>query len=158
MNDRLQAHFVEQAGFCAEYGSPFTARLIEALGADLAAGGPTAALVGDWARSPRADALSLRLTGALHAAVLTGRAPALEGVYPAAAPNWSIDAVWPLARAVLVDDQDWVAEFIKSPPQTNEVRRAIGLLAGFLDIASRFDAPMETLEIGASAGLNNRFH
>ena len=62
MNERLREHFIEQAGFCEAYGSPFTARLIEALLGDLDAGGPTAALVGDGPGHPRADALCLRLT------------------------------------------------------------------------------------------------
>lgn len=154
MNERLRAHFIEQAAFCDEFGSPFTARLIEALLADLDAGGPVAALVGDWQGLPRADAVSLRLTGALHDAALTGRSPALAALYPAAMPDWRMEAVWPAARAFLVEEHDWVAAFIKSPPQTNEVRRSIGLLAGFLDIARTFDLPMDTLEIGASAGLN----
>ena len=161
MNERLREHFIEQAGFCEAYGSPFTARLMEALLADLDAGGPTAALIGDWPGHPRADALSLRLTGALHDAALTGRSPALAALYPAAMPAWSMDAVWPVARAFLAEEHDWVAAFIQSPPQTNEVRRSIGLLAGFLNIARMFDLPMDTLEIGASAGLNlnwDRFH
>ena len=61
MSGVVQAHFREQAMFCDEYGSPFTARLIERMAADLAAGGPAAELVGDWPTNPRADALSLRL-------------------------------------------------------------------------------------------------
>ncbi len=154
MRKGLLEHFTEQAGFCAAFGSPFTARLIEALGGDIAAGGPAAALVGDWPCSPRADAVSLRLVGALHEAVLTGRAPALAAQYPAQRADWSIDAVWPAARDFLEREQAWVAAFIRSAPQTNETRRAIALLAGFLDIAKRHGVPMDTLEIGASAGLN----
>ena len=38
--------------------------------------------VATWPGDCRADALALRLTGALHALVLTGRAPALAAVYP----------------------------------------------------------------------------
>jgi hypothetical protein len=154
MRKGLLEHFAEQAGFCAAYGSPFTAALITALAQDIEAGGPTASLVGEWPGSPRADALSLRLTGALHAAALTGRAPALAAAYPAANPAWSIEEVWPHARAFLAAEQTAVAEFIRSAPQTNETRRAIGLLAGFLDVGARFGAPVDVLEIGASAGLN----
>jgi len=62
--------------------------------------------------------------------------------------------VWRAARAFLARETSWVAEFIRSAPQTNEIRRSIGLLIGFLDLAARFDLPIETLEIGASAGLN----
>lgn len=154
MRKGLLEHFTEQAGFCEAYGSPFTARLLEAMARDIADGGAAAALVADWEGSPRADAVSLRLVGALHAAVLTGRAPALAAVYPEARSAWSMDEVWPLARAFLEAERDWTAEFIRSAPQTNETRRSIGLLAGFLDIATRSNGPIDTLEIGASAGLN----
>jgi hypothetical protein len=153
--DTLREHFREQAGYCDEYGSPFTARLIERMLADLDAGGPVADLIADWSGHPRADALSIRLTGALHAAVLTGRDPALRAEYPEQRRDHSIDAVWPLARALLARDRAWVAEFIRSPPQTNEVRRAIALLPGFLAFAqSCGDRELDVLEIGASAGLN----
>ena len=53
-------------------------------------------------------------------------------------------------------------EFIRSPPQTNEVRRAIALLPAFLAFAQRCEhGELDLLEIGASAGLNlgwDRFH
>ncbi len=154
MREGLLDHFAQQAGFCELYGSPFTARLIEALAADIAAGGPTAGLIGDWSGSFRADALSLRLTGALHAAVLTGRAPALAAAYPAARADWTMAEVWPLARDFIAANPAWMAQFIQSAPQTNETRRTIALLAGFLEIAKAHGAPMDILEIGASAGLN----
>lgn len=151
---KLLSHFLEQAGFCDAMGSPFTARLIERLADDLQAGGPTAALVADWPGPPRADAVSLRLAGALHAAALAGRDAALAAQYPPARPAFGADEVWRAARAFLAREHAWVAAFIRSPPQTNEIRRAIALLAGFLDLAARFDLPFELLEIGASAGLN----
>lgn len=62
----------------------------------------------------------------------------------------------PIARAFLVREKSWVRELIASPPQTNDWR-AIGLLAGFLEIAKRWDRDLETLELGASAGLNLRW-
>lgn len=153
-NPKLVEHFREQAGFCDAYGSPFTARLIESMRADLESGGPVADLVGDWSGPPRADAVSLRLAGALHAAALSESAPALTSVYPAADPNWDADRVWAAAREVLAEDRAWFEQFLRLAPQTNEPRRSIALLPGFLDLAARFDLPMETLEIGASAGLN----
>ena len=152
--DRVVAHFEEQAAFCVEYGSLFTGALILCAAADIKAGGPVAGLVSDWPSNPRADALALRLAGALHAAVLMRRDPALAARYPAAAPAWSMDEVWPAARAFVERDQGWVRNFLKSPPQTNETRRAIALLAGFLAFAQTWRGPIDTLEIGASAGLN----
>ncbi len=152
--EKILAHFHEQAMFCDEYGSPFTAQLIERMGADLAAGGPVADLIGAWPTNPRADALSLRLTGALHAAALTARDSALAALYPPATPLWRMQDIWPLARAFLSREGDWVRDFIRSPPQTNETRRAIALLAGFLAFAKHWSGPIDMLELGASAGLN----
>lgn len=152
--EKVLAHFTEQAAFCSAYGSPFTGQLIEAMAADFTAGGPTAAVIGDWPTNPRADALALRLAGALHAAVLTNRDPALRALYPAQVPRWRMEDVWPVARALFERERDWVAAFIQSAPQTNETRRSIALLAGFLAFAKTWDGPIDMYELGASAGLN----
>lgn len=154
MNERVLAHFREQAAFCLEYGSPFTSELVARMADDIEAGGPTATLVAGWATNPRADALSLRLAGALHAAALTARDADLTGAYPGLGREWSMAAVWPLARAFLERERAWVHDFIRSPPQTNETRRSIALLLGFLSFARTWDGPVDILEIGASAGLN----
>lgn len=152
----LLDHLTEQAGFCDAYGSPFTARLLEAMARDLAEGGPTADLVADWPGPPRADAVALRLAGALHAAALSGRDPALAAEYPAARADggWDAGRVWDAARVFLAREGDWTRRFLHSAPQTNETRRSIALLAGFLELAARHDLPFDLLEIGASAGLN----
>ncbi len=71
----------------------------------------------------------------------------------AAAPDASMTSVLPIAFDALSRHEAWVADFITRPPQTNETRRAIGLLAGF----SRLQGPLHLLEIGASAGLNQHW-
>ncbi len=139
---------------CAEYGSPFTAQLLERMADDIEQGGPVAALVHDWPSNPRADVLSLRLAGALHAAALSERDSALAAAYPRAKPDWRMDEVWPLARAFLQRERDWASDFIISAPQTNETRRSIALLAGFLAFAKNWRGPIDMLELGGSAGLN----
>lgn len=154
MNEKLLAHFAEQAGFCIALGSPFTGQLIERMREDIIANGPTAALVADWPGNPRSDAVSLRLAGAVHAAVLTGRDTALAALYPAHNPDWRMNDVWPAVRALFERDQAWVRGFIQSPPQTNEIHRSIALLAGFLTFAHDWNGPIDMLELGASAGLN----
>ena len=150
-------HFEEQAGWNDALGSPFTAGLVRAMGQDFSAGGPVATLCRNWPGNPRKDATSLRLAGALHHAVLTGTAHSLAAVYPASRPDWSMAEVWPLARNWLEANRQHVADFIKRPPQTNETRRAMVLLPGFLELAARFDMPMDLLELGASAGLNQNW-
>lgn len=152
MHDKLIQHFQEQVEASGPFGSPFMAALLQEALADLREGGPVFELVGDWPGSPRADALALRLAGALHFAALSGRDAALAEAYP---PRpWSMAQVWPLARDFLTREREWVRSFMTHPPQTNEPRRAIVLLSGFLHLAERFGLPMDLYEIGASAGLN----
>jgi hypothetical protein len=133
-------------------GSPFTGALMRLAAQDVEEGGPTAAVLGDWTGDPLADALAPRFSGALHAAVLQGRAPQLAAEYPAARADWSMQRIWPLALDFLARDRDWVRAFLESPPQTNETRRSIALLPGFLQLAR--GGPLHLLELGASAGLN----
>lgn len=150
----MTAHFREQAGYCRALGSPFMFALCEAMAADIEAGGPVAALVATWPGNPRRDAVSLRIAGYLHHSTLTGAAPTLAALYPARTPAWDMAHVWPTARDWLAATAPAARAFITSPPQTNEVRRAIALLPGFLHLAAHFPGPMHTLELGASAGLN----
>ncbi len=153
----LNEHFTEQAGWCAELGSPFTAELLRASATSLETGGIIKKLVGDWAGNPSADALGLRLAGALHHAVLSGASPDLQFVYPAGDTYPDFETVWPVVEAYLTANADRVTDFIQSPPQTNETRRAFMLLMGLNAIAGRFGKPIHFLELGASAGLNQNF-
>jgi len=156
-DSKIVDHFVEQAKWCDDLGSPFTAALLKQFAADFEAGGPIAEICRDWTTNPRKDALGLRLTGALHHAVLSGTAPDLAEVYPAGIADWDMQHVWPIAQAWLAGQIAHVREFIKSPPQTNETRRSIILLPGFLKLAARFEQPLHVLELGASAGLNQNW-
>ena len=154
---RILDHFAEQAGWCEDLGSPFTAALLRQLADDFAAGGPVADICRDWTGNPRKDALGLRLAGALHHAVLTGAAPALAATYPAHVAEWKMEDVWAEARPWLAAHIPDVRTFLKSPPQTNETRRSIALLPGFLELAATYRMPMHLLELGASAGLNQNW-
>lgn len=153
----ILAHFREQAGFCAALGSPFMEALCHAMASDIDAGGPVERLTKGWPGDPRRDAVSLRLAGYLHYAVLGGKAPELAAVYPANNPGWTMDTIWPVARDWLARHERAAKVFIKSPPQTNETRRSIALVPGFLKVASLFPGPMHVLELGASAGLNQNW-
>ncbi|MCR9268462.1 MAG: DUF2332 domain-containing protein [Hyphomonadaceae bacterium] len=153
-DSKIVDHFVEQAKWCNALGSPFTAALLLRFASDFEARGPVFAICNEWPTNPRKDALGLRLTGALHHAVLSGASPDLIQLFPRSDDDWDIEAVWPVARAWLADHIPHVRRFIESPPQTNETRRSIILLPGFLKLAGRFNQPMHLLELGASAGLN----
>lgn len=147
-------HFRTQAGWCERLGSPFTARLLEQAADDIERDGVVADLTRDWPGDPRSDALALRLAGALHAAVLTGRDERLAKLYPAPDEAWDLAKVWEAAADFLARDADWVRDFMQSPPQTNEVGRSCALAAAFLWLAKQAPAPFHILELGASAGLN----
>ncbi|MEM8616236.1 MAG: DUF2332 domain-containing protein, partial [Pseudomonadota bacterium] len=150
-------HCEEQAGWCDALGSPFTAALCRAFARDAAAGGVTARLAETIAPPHRKRASSLRLAGALHYAVLTGAAPDLAAHYPSRARDGDIGSIWPIALNYMERDFDHVSGFIQSDPQTNEPKRSIALLPGFLAIAARFKQPFHLYELGASAGLNQCF-
>jgi len=147
-----------QAGVCAQMGSPFSGRVLSLVRDDVARGGPFAPFFDAWegvgVRGLMDEAVSLRILGGLQHLVLSGADPELAALYPSSghAPD---DAA--LARA-LQDaarrHHDILAGFMTSPPQTNEVRRSICLVGGYLTLAKRTGLPLRCLEIGASAGLN----
>lgn len=153
----ILAHFEEQAGWCEGLGSPFTAGLCREMISDFEAGGPVYELCKDWPTNPRKDALGLRIAGALHYAVLSGADDILAAAYPQRRPNWSMEEVWPRAAHYLKNHIEAVRLFMQSPPQTNETRRSIALLPGFLELAAKYNMPMDLLELGASAGLNQNW-
>jgi hypothetical protein len=143
-----------QSRFCGEFSSHFTEQLLARMADDIEAGGICDKLTSTWRGNPRADAVSLRLAGVLHAAALTSRDPRLAAEYPAERKQWSMDRVWPIARDFLEREEAHVRDFMKSPPQTNETARSAGLACGFLWLADRSLQPFHMLELGASAGLN----
>ncbi|MEO0448975.1 MAG: DUF2332 domain-containing protein [Pseudomonadota bacterium] len=150
-------HFVEQAKWCDDLGSPFTAALLKRFASDFEAGGAIYDICHDWSTNPRKDALGLRLAGALHHAVLSRASPELAESYPKGNAHWDMDAVWPQACAWLTDNIESTRRFIEHPPQTNETRRSIIFLPGFLKLAARYDQRLHLLEMGASAGLNQNW-
>ena len=151
--------FAKQIGWCEGLGSPFTARLLTVLADDIAAGGTNAELVRAWPGDPIADALALRMAGALHALVLTETAPALVECYPPHAAT--IAQLRSVVPSVVEEHRSYIQPFLSSAPQTNEVGRSGVLVGGFLQIAEETGLPLRLLEIGASAGLNavwDRYH
>ena len=136
-------------------GSPFTARLVEALARDLDGGRadrrPRRGLAGPPARRRRLASASRARSTRRRSRAATPRSPRSippRGRHGTRRPSGARRA--PSSRASVTGSRD----FLRFPPQTNETRRAIALLAGFLHLAARFDAPIDLLEIGASAGLN----
>jgi hypothetical protein len=143
-----------QIAWCDGNGSPFTARVLEAAWADRASGGALAALLPAWPGDAGADAVPLRLAGALHALALSRRDETLAAVYAA----FDTEGL-PVAVAGAIDrHRPVVAEYLAVAPQTNEIGRSAVLLGGFATIARETGLPLATFEIGASAGLNQLWH
>lgn len=119
----------------------------------------------EWSASPVTDrifawagdvsaagqSVPLRVASALHALQLKGN-PTLRHVYP---PH-SIDdqSLWQAISHVLQDEGSFIGAWLDSPPQTNEVRRSAVLIALGHWLTDRFNLPIQTSELGASAGLN----
>ncbi len=145
---RMQAHA------CRRLGSPLNGALLDRAAEDWLAGGPVKPLLAPWAhcgvRALFDAAASLRLIGAWHELALCGDDPAMAQAYAALDEA----AIWTAARHAMVADRARMAAFMAHEPQTNEVRRAICLVGGFLEIAKVTGLPLRCFEIAASAGLN----
>jgi hypothetical protein len=147
-----------QIRWCDGAGSPFTARVLEAAMADWHDGGALRELLPSWPGDAGADALPLRLAGALHAMALDGNDAVLAALYPPRREGWDAVAGPAAVSAALRAQSARVAEYLRSAPQTNEIGRSAVLLGGFATIARETGLPLATLEIGASAGLNQLWH
>jgi hypothetical protein len=150
-----EAAFREQAAACEALGSPFTARLLHLLAANMAADLPCFQRIRDWPGdiTHRAQSVPLRLVAGLHALVLTGRDPALASLYPPAPAPDDSDLTTTVLTA-LDQHADLIDDWLNQAPQTNEVGRSAVLIPAGHMIAKRFGLPLRLLELGASAGLN----
>lgn len=146
--------FRGQAKSCDELGSPFTARLCRLVADRLDASSAVGERILGWRGDPtsKGDSVALRLAGALHALVLSGRSESLGASYP---PNSADDeTLWRAIDQAIRQESRFLLDRLTSAPQTNEVRRSGALLPGFLTVAQLFGKPLVISEIGASAGLN----
>ncbi len=119
---------------------------------DIAEGGVVWRLMAPHAGPPGSVA-ALRLLGAVHRLVLSGRAPGLAPYYPSVGGAYDGDAAWPEFLAVLPETEPWLDRTV----QTNEPARAAALLGGFHAVSLELGRPLRLLEAGASAGLLLRF-
>jgi hypothetical protein len=153
--DEIADAFSFQAKACRDLASPFTAALCETLVAGLDESSAFGRRICAWGPRAKADALALRACGALHFLARSGKARALAAVYPPHALDEARLAS-EIARAIEAHD-DFLAGFLDRPPQTNEAGRSSVILGGALIVAAATGLPLETFEIGASAGLNLHF-
>lgn len=155
MTERLVDRLRLQADYCRAAGSPLTADVLSGAADDLAAGGPSLALLGPLEDDPPGTVPALRLAGALHRLVLERRAPRLAVHYPSV--GGTPGDVWAAARQEVEDQLEVLQEHVARPVQTNEVGRSSALLGGLLHLQHDIGRPVRLLEIGASGGLNLLF-
>lgn len=137
---------------CEMTGSPLYVDLLDVVAADVRANGVFARLLEPVAAAPFGDAVVLRLLGALHLMVLSGRAPGLARHYPSAGGR-SAKGLGVDARAAAEEHEAEIGCRMLEGVQTNEVGRSAALIGGYLELA-RAGLPLRLLEVGSSAGLN----
>lgn len=146
---KIRAAFHTQAGFCLASHSPLTAAVCTALGNTLDRETRTGAAILDWAGEPMADALPMRITGALNALARSGDDPGFSALYAAREGDFTDEI-----RRVMRTWDARLLPWLDGPPQTNEVARSAMLYPGIMAVAARFGPDIELLELGSSAGLN----
>ena len=109
--------FERQASGCRGLDASFTADVVETLADQLRSAGPLAGLLPDWPGDPWADAVPLRLCGALHAQALSEDSP-LHALYPPRAKSLDRDALIRELNASLERDNTYYLEMLRRPPQT----------------------------------------
>lgn len=159
--DIVRHSFREQAKAATLLGSPFTARLCGLVAERLDDGTAVGHALFEWPgdASVRNDLLPARLTGALHALLLSEGDVGLSAAYPP--KQVDDDQLWQAVTGAFESHADFILQRLRYAPQTNEIRRCNALLPGFLTIAKLFGKPLQLLEVGASAGLNlqwDRYH
>ena len=143
-----------QAQACRSMGSPLNADLLDHAADDWVAGGSVRTLLAPWARAELKvqfdAAVALRLIGAWHELAMSGE----DGPLAQAYERLDAEAIWTAAQTSMISHRERLIAFMSHEPQTNEVRRSICLVGGFLEIAKATGLPMRCFEVAASAGLN----
>lgn len=137
---------------CEHVGSTLYARILDGIAADHDAGGVTVDVFAPWVANATADAIPLRLLGAVHRIVLRGDAPELGAFYPSVGGTDDGDPV-PAFLATVAAHRLEIDAGMARNVQTNEAGRACSLLGGFHQAAATSGLPLRLLEVGASAGL-----
>lgn len=138
-----------QSRIARALGSPFVAAVLEAGDRQLHHAPQTRDLIQEWPDDPSAAALAMRFNAALHALARRGDMPALTALYQGA--HGDFDGV--IARALAAQD-GFIAHWMQTPTQTNEVARAAAFAAALMVLRRATNMPAELLEIGSSCGLN----
>jgi hypothetical protein len=145
----IRGELARQADIIRALGSPFVASVLEAGERHLAEAPRTAALIETWPGDPSAAALAMRFNAAIHALARRGRPRTLTSLYQRRHDDFD----GAVGEAMAAED-DFIAAWMRDPPQTNEVSRAAAIVAALMAAREELGLPFELLELGSSAGLN----
>ncbi|MBB5711876.1 hypothetical protein FHT02_003128 [Sphingomonas xinjiangensis] len=123
--------------------------MLEAGERHLHSGPRTAALIKSWPGDAASAAVALRFNAGVHALARSGRVPRLSALFR----REHTDYDGALSDA-LGEADDFIADWMATPTQTNEVARAGALAAALMVLARDTGKPVELLELGSSCGLN----
>ena len=168
--DVVRAAFAAQARWCAELGSPFTARLCEIAGERLDRSSAVGRRMLDWRGNPDAlhDSVPLRFAGGLHALVRQGRLPELARLYPSVIPGLAEGespdplSTDPSERDRTASASPETSAFMGSGLSLRETQNDSGRLWSAVEAAMRdaeaellpwLDLPPQTNEVARSAVL-----
>lgn len=97
--------------------------------------------------------LALRLLGAAHFRALRGSAPQIAQHFPSTGGDGDAAAAWGAIERDVAANRLAYERLLARPVQTNEVARAMPVLAAMLTVADQTRMPLRVYEIGSSAGL-----
>jgi len=144
-----RGELLRQADKCRSMGSGFVASVLEAVDRQIEHAPLSAAMINDWPGDPAAAALAMRVNGALHALARRRAPPYLAELYL----GEHVDFDGAIAAALAQQDQ-FIANWIRHPTQTNEVARAGAIMSALMWASQRRALPFDLLELGSSCGLN----
>jgi hypothetical protein len=147
--EHQQGELARQSVVMRAIGSPFVADVLAAGERQLHHAPRTAAMLANWPGDPSAAAVAMRFNAALHALARRNTPPVLGALFRGT--HGDVDGA---VRAALTAHDPFIADWMRDPPQTNEVGRAAAILAALMAVRRRFALPVELLELGSSAGLN----
>ncbi len=138
-----------QAEFCRSTGSTFIAKVLEAASRHLPLAPISSRMIQGWKGDLFAAAVALRINGALHALARRGKPQSLADLY--SGEHDDFDGA--IAEALSQEDQ-FIADWLRHPTQTNEVARGAAIMSALMTVAAERPMPFQLLELGASCGLN----
>ncbi|WP_164468287.1 DUF2332 domain-containing protein [Caulobacter vibrioides] len=140
---------VRQAEKCRSTGSAFVAAVLEAVDRQLPLAPRSSKMIEGWRGDPAAAAVAMRVNGALHALARRGQPRYLADLYNGEHDDFD----GAIAEALAQEDQ-FIADWMRYPTQTNEVARGAAVMAALMAVAKQRPTPFQILELGSSCGLN----